>query len=370
MPVSRHTREVSPIELFFDLVFAFGISQLSHHLLEHLSWRAAAESLVMLIAVLTVWSYTSWAATMVPPERPSARWMILLVMLLGLFMNAGVSNAFASGPWGFVAPLLLIQLGRTVWTILEAPEPVYRSHYLRVLAWFTASTPLWIAGAMLEPGSRVIAWAVAGGIELLGTWLAHPIPGQRLRSENVRFDAEHMVERCRLFLLIALGETVLTTGAAVAQRELSGMAVLTGTFALAGTTALWSLAFGRARTLVQRQAVNSANPIRVARYALNVLMVMVAGLVAIAVGNEVVIEHPSEHASIALVLLLCGGPILYLCAQAWYLWTTSRAVSAVHLGGSAALVGVALGELFVPAWCALGMTGAVLVILGLLDPAE
>src|SRR4051812_2098 len=77
MPVSRHTREVNPIELFFDLVFVFGISQLSHPLLEHLSWRAAAESLVMLIAVLTVWSYTSWAATMVPPERPSARWMIL-----------------------------------------------------------------------------------------------------------------------------------------------------------------------------------------------------------------------------------------------------------------------------------------------------
>ena len=76
------------MELFFDLVFVFAVSQLSHHLLTHLSWRGAAEALVMLLAILTVWSYTSWAATMIRADRSMTRWMVLAVMLLGLFMMA------------------------------------------------------------------------------------------------------------------------------------------------------------------------------------------------------------------------------------------------------------------------------------------
>jgi low temperature requirement protein LtrA len=112
--------EAAPLELFFDLVFVFAVSQLSNHLLTHLSWRGAAETLVMLLAVLTVWSYTSWAATMIPANRSKTRWMILAVMLLGLFMNASVTKAFTMSSWALVTPLLLIQLGRTVWTIINS----------------------------------------------------------------------------------------------------------------------------------------------------------------------------------------------------------------------------------------------------------
>jgi hypothetical protein len=64
------------LELFFDLVFVFAVSQLSHHLLAHLSWCGAAETLVMLVAILTVWTYTSWAATMISADQSRTRWMI------------------------------------------------------------------------------------------------------------------------------------------------------------------------------------------------------------------------------------------------------------------------------------------------------
>jgi low temperature requirement protein LtrA len=88
--------EVTPLELFFDLVFVFAVAQLSHHLLEHPSWRGAAETLVMLLAIFAVWSYTSWAATMIPAHRSRTLWMVLAVMLLGLFMNASVTGVFAA----------------------------------------------------------------------------------------------------------------------------------------------------------------------------------------------------------------------------------------------------------------------------------
>src|SRR5215210_7219714 len=202
-----HHDEVTPVELFFDLVFVFAVSQLSHHLLAYLSWRGAVETLVMLRAVYGVWYSTSWAATLIPADQPRTKWMILTVMLLGLFMNASVTGAFTSSGWAFVIPLLLIQLGRTVWTLANSPDAVFRDHFFRTLLWFVATSPLWIAGAAVDPETRLLWWALAAVVDQIGAWLAHPLPGRWLRSENVGFAGGHMLERCRLFLIIALGET-------------------------------------------------------------------------------------------------------------------------------------------------------------------
>src|SRR5918997_3719921 len=232
---------VTPLELFFDLVFVFAVSQLSHHLLAHLSWRGAAETLVMLLAVFAVWFYTSWAATMIPADQSRTHWMVLTVMLPGLFMNASVTGAFDAMGWAFVVPLLLIQLGRTFWTYVNSPDAVFREHFFRTLLWLIAPSPLWIAGAAADPEARLLWWALAAGIDLVGTWLAHPIPGRKLRSEDVGFAGGHMLERCRLFLIIALGETVLTTGTAVAAASVTPTTLVTGTAALAGTVAMWGL---------------------------------------------------------------------------------------------------------------------------------
>ena len=334
--------EATFLELFFDLVFVFAVSQLSHHLLTHLSWRGAAETLVMLVAILTVWTYTSWAATKIRADQSRTRWMILAVMLLGLFMNASVTKAFTTSAWAFVIPLLLIQLGRTAWTIVNSKKGVYREHYFRVLIWFVAIMPLWIAGAATDPSSRLVWWTLAAGLELTGTWLAHPVPGRRLESENVPFDADHMMERCRLFLIIALGETVLTTGTAIAEVSMTVMTVVTGAFALAGTVALWALSFGRSHILIQQHLEETSDPISTSRYAINVLMVIVAGLIAVAVGNNVVIAHPVGQSSIALSLLLCGGPILFLIAQSWYLWAVLGVSPRLHIIGIAILVLIGL----------------------------
>src|SRR3954468_20929383 len=94
--------EVTPLELFFDLVFVFALSRLSHHLLAHLSWRGAAETLVMLRGVFACSFTTSWAAPLIRADQSLTRWMMLAVMLLGLFMNASVTRAFTASGWAFV----------------------------------------------------------------------------------------------------------------------------------------------------------------------------------------------------------------------------------------------------------------------------
>lgn len=104
--------------------------------------------------------------------------MVLAVMLLGLFMNASVSGAFATSGWAFVVPFLLAQLGRTFWTLANAPDALFRDHFFRTLLWLIATSPLWIVGAAVSPEARLLWWAVAAGLDLIGTWLAHPIPGR------------------------------------------------------------------------------------------------------------------------------------------------------------------------------------------------
>ncbi len=370
VPSPKHTPEqkyeVTPLELFFDLVFAFALSQLSQHLFTHHSWRGAAETLVMLLAIFAVWFTTSWSATMIRADQSRTRWLVLAVMLLGLFMNASVTRAFTTSGWAFVFPLLLIQLGRTVWTLANSTDAVLREHYFRTLLWVIATTPLWIAGAAVSPEARVLWWASAAGIDQIGRSLAHPIPGRRLHSENVEFDADHMLERCRLFLLIALGETVFTTGTAIAAAPTTLMALITGTFALAGTVALWALSFGRSHRLIIQHLEKTSDPIRASRHAVNALTVMVAGLIAVAVANKEVIAHPYEHTSFALSLLLAGGPILFLSAQGWYLWAVPNVRSQLHMIGGVALLLVGLATLAVPPYVALILVGACVSTLAVL----
>jgi len=364
---SEQKYEVTPLELFFDLVFAFAISQLSHHLLTELTWRGTAEVLVMLFAIFGTWLTTSWSATVFRADQSRTRWLIFVVMLLSLFMNASITRAFTSSGWAFVVPLLLIQLGRAIWMLTNSTDAVFRDHYLRVLTWLVITTPLWIVGAIVNPESRLLWWALAAMIDQIGRWLAHPVPGRRLRSENIPFDAEHFLERCRLFLIIALGETVFTTGSAIVASPTTLITMITGTFALVATIALWALNFEHSARLNIHYKEEASDPIRVARYAGNALIVMVAGLIGIAVANEMVITHPYGASSVTLNLLLFGCPILYLIAQGWYLRTVPRNSPRLRLIGSIALLVAGIATSTSPAYLALILVGASLTMLAVLD---
>jgi low temperature requirement protein LtrA len=354
---------VSPLELFFDLVFVFAVSQLSHHLLDHLSWRGAAETLVLLIAVYGVWSGTSFEATLLHIARSHARWLLLAVMLVGLFMNAAIADAFETGGWAFVIPLLVIQAGRSILMVVVAPTRMLCEHYARLLCWIIATAPLWIVGAISDAESRLLWWSGAAVIDLAGTWLAHPLPGRMLRSEHVEFDANHMLERCRLFLIIALGESVLSSGTALADASRALLTVVTGTCALVTIVALWALHFAASGRLMDRYVDTTTDPILAARRTVNGLLVSVAGLIAVAVGNELVIAHPQSQVSMALSLVLFGGPLLYLLSQTVYLWAVLGTRSLPRLAALAALAVAGSLSQFLPAYAALGLLVTLLLVL-------
>jgi low temperature requirement protein LtrA len=214
-----------------------------------------------------------------------------------------------------------------------------------------ATAPLWIAGAISGAEDRLLWWAGAAAIDLAGTWLAHPLPGRMLRSQHVDFDANHMLERCRLFLIIALGESVLSSGTAIADASKSLLTVVTGTCALVTIVVLWKLHFVSSGRLMDRYVETTSDPILAARRTVNGLLVSVAGLIAVAVGNELVIAHPHGQTSVAPAVA-DRLPVGSLGTRSW-----PRLVGLVAL-----TVAGGLSQL-VAADAALALVAAVLVVL-------
>src|SRR5262249_13437679 len=167
-----------------------------------------------------------------------------------------------------------------------------------------------------------------------------------------------------------LGETVLTTGAAITAASMAAMTFITGTAALVGTVALWGLYFGRSDRLVVQHFGKTTDPIRASRFSMYGLTFVVVGLLAVAIGNEQAIAHPDQPASAAFSALLFGGPALVLLTETWYLRTVVHAPHRVHAIGSVALLVLGVASLDRPAYVALIASAASLATTAASDRRE
>ncbi|MFI9392809.1 low temperature requirement protein A [Streptomyces bauhiniae] len=358
----RLRREVSPLELFYDLVFVFAVSQLSHHLLEHLTWRGAAETAVLLVAVFGTWVYTSYEATFLDIDRSVTRWMVVIVMGLGLYMNASVSAAFTDRPWAFVVPLLAILFFAAGVTAAAGHGEELREHFRRTLVWMAAAAPLWIVGACAGSGPRLWWWVAAALVDLTGTWLAHPLPGRMLGSRQLGFDADHMVERLRLFFIILLGETVLTAGRALSDAPVGWSTILAGLGVFTALVCLWAVYFGGGEDVFTTAVATTTDQLRSVRLGVNSAYVVLAALVAMAVGSELVIAHPLGHGSVTLALLLFGGLALYLAATAWFFRATAHGAWTERLLAGAACVPAAVAAVWLPPLASVALLDLILLV--------
>jgi len=128
----------------------------------------------MLIAVFEVWSYTSWGSTLPGIPQRTHRWTLLAVMILGLFINAGITNAFDGRPLLFVVPYLLCRIGPAMHWRLASSDLL--EHCGAMLVWFFPTGIVWAGGAAVGARQRLWWWAAAAVLETAGSWLAHPVP--------------------------------------------------------------------------------------------------------------------------------------------------------------------------------------------------
>ncbi|RZA34281.1 MAG: hypothetical protein EOP92_16540 [Lysobacteraceae bacterium] len=314
------------VELFFDLVFVFAVTQLSHGLLANLSPLGALHTLMLFMAVWWLWTFTSWATNWLNPEKVPVRLMLLGLMLGGLVLSASIPEAFAGKGLLFAGAFAAMQVGRTVFMLwaLRGESPAQFRNFTRILAWMLLSAVFWLWGGFETGHQRMVLWMVAIAIEYVSPSVAFWVPGLG-RSSTADWDVDggHMAERCGLFVIIALGESILVTGATFAELPLSADAVGAFVVAFIGSVAMWWVYFDTGAGRAAHRIEHAADPGRIARVAYTYLhLLIVAGIIVCAVADEIVLVHPGHAESMGLAIIV-GGPALYLLGNALFKWVSN-----------------------------------------------
>ena len=334
-------RVVTPLELFFDLVYVFAIGQLSHHLLEHVDLRTAAETAIMTLAVVYAWYMVAWGANWLDPDRMAVRLLLVGLMFASLLMSAAIPDAFDDRAWLFVSGYLLIQIGRALFLIIALRGRALGEHFVNDLVWEVLVGGLWIAGAISDGDLRLALWGVAVVATHGGTWALHWLPGRgrAIDLSHTEISGGHLVERFRLFFIIALGETVLTMGTAFSAEPFELGRLLALAIGFTGTVALWWCYFHRAEPIGVELVEREEDAGAVGWLGTVSLTLMVLALVGIAVGDELAIAHPGDDTTLGFTLLTFGGPLLFLLAQVFFL---RKAIGHVPRSRPAGVVALAI----------------------------
>jgi low temperature requirement protein LtrA len=294
---------VTNIELFFDLVFAFAITQLSHFLFQHLTAAGAVRAALLFTGVWRLWIDTSWVTNWLGPDRTPVRLMLYVLMLAGLLLSAALPGAFAEKGLIAAATYVFMHLGRSLfmlWAVFRSSPSNFRN-FQRITTWFVASSLFWLLGGLQEGEVRVGLWLLALALEMVAPSLGFFVP--RLgRSTTADWDVDsgHLAERCSAFVLIALGESITTTGATFFDLPWSPGTVSAFVAAFVGSVALWWIYFDTGAERASQTIAASADPGRLARSAYTYIhAALVAGILVSAVADELTLTHPFAVADIA-----------------------------------------------------------------------
>ncbi len=317
-PRGQGTQRVTSMELFFDLVYVFAVTQLSHLLLEDLSVRGAARTLLLLLAVWWAWVYNAWFTNWFDPDGRVVRLVLVGLMLASLIMSATLPEAFGERGLFFAGAFVAMQVGRTIFIIpsLRA-EPALRRNFQRILAWVATAGVLWLAGGLAHEAARVGLWVAALVVDYAGPVCGFFCPGLgRSQTTDWTITGGHIAERCQLFLIIALGESILVIGATFGGLPLSAGGIAAFVVAFLGSVLLWWVYFDRSAEDSSAVIASAADPGRLGRSAYTYFhLPMVAGVIVAAVGDELTIAHPGGHGSAAVTATVLGGPALFLAGH-------------------------------------------------------
>jgi low temperature requirement protein LtrA len=367
-----HTEErVGSIELFFDLVFVFAVTQVSHIIILHPDPLGFAQAAILFVAIWWVWVETAWVTNWLDVQQVPVRILLFALMGGALVMAISLPEAFAARGLTFALSFVVIQLGRHSFMLLALAghNRVNFRNFLRIMAWALIEAPFWIAGALQESlGARMALWGMALVILNTAPMIGFALPGLG-RSETRNWDIEghHFSERCGLFIIIALGESIVVTGASFGETAWTAPAIAAFAGAFIGTIAMWWLYFDIGAERAARLLATDKDPGRMARLAYTYLHIpIVAGIVVTAASDGMAVVQPLGHAGRGAIAALLGGPALYLAGNLLF----KRASGAEHfplshlvgLGLLAAIAPFASG--LSPMTLSLMATGALVLVAG------
>jgi low temperature requirement protein LtrA len=355
---NQHSR-VTYAELFFDLVFVFAVTQISHTLLGRFTPLGILQTTLLFLGVWWLWVYTSWVTNWLNPELTPVRVLLFGLMLGGLVLSTSIPKAFESRGLWFALAYSSMQVGRTAFLLASTPpgrNPA-RMNAVRMLVWLGLSAAFWIAGGFANGHARLVLWAVALGIEYLSPAVRFWIPKYGASSvADWVIEGGHIAERCAGFIIIALGESIVVIGATLAELAWTTENVVVFASAFVGSIAMWWIYFHKGADAGSEQISKSSEPGRLARLAYTYLhMPIVAGIIVSAVADELVLAHPGGVSDLKTVLSAIGGPLLFLLGTILFKLSFRGFLQLSH--------GVGIIALGILAWFAGGLSPLTLSIL-------
>jgi low temperature requirement protein LtrA len=361
-------QETTVVELFFDLVYVYAVTQLSHLLIGDLSWTGAGRTAFLLLVVWWAWIYTTWMVNWFDPASHRVRIVLIGVMLASLLMSAAVPEAFGAQAVLFAGAYVVLQVGRNVAGALLLPrDHPLRAVFERIVVWSVGSGTLWVAGSLLRGDHRLWLWIPALGVDLVAPLVGYRTPGRGVsHTDDYTIDGGHFAERCQGFVIIALGESIVVTGASAASAGLTTEVSFALAAAFVETAALWWLYFGETAEHSRRHIAESRDPGRLARDAYTYLhLPIVAGVIVTAVGDELLIVHAGRSLSTGGIVTVLGGPILFLLGETFFRVRMIGSANAKRVAtiGVLGLLGLVAGR--IPALALVTVVGGVLIGLAL-----
>ncbi|MEV6373467.1 low temperature requirement protein A [Micromonospora musae] len=341
------------LELFFDLVYVFALTRIVHelvldytrgHVAETLSTSLSenGETLLLLLALWSIWTQTAWTTSRFDPFQPAIQVVVVATMLGSLFLAVAISGALASTGMLFAGTYTAIQVGRTLFFVLTLRGHDLRRVNMLALVWFAASAVPWLVGAFAPELTRNLLWALAVAIDYLGARLGWPVPGLgRSRVSPWAVAGEHLAERYWQLVIVALGETILTSGSSLLRGPIVAERTFALTLSFLTTVLLWRIYFYRAGQILGEAIAASANPGRLGRSAEFSHLLMVTGVVVTSAGSELLLMDPTGHAKPAWVSAILGGPALYLAGRSLFEYVAFARVSRPRPIGILVLLAIA-----------------------------
>src|SRR6201994_1855689 len=332
---------VTNAELFFDLVFVYAVTQLSHMLLGRFTTLGAVEVTLLLLAVWWVWVFTTWVTNWLDGDQTPILLLLFVLMLGGLVLSMSIPSAFEGRGLWFAGAYAAMQVGRTLFWLIATPAHRMpgRHNAIRILAWLCGSAVFWILGGLAEGEARLWLWIVALSIEYVAPLARFWTPWLGFSSvEAWAVEGGHMAERCAGFIIIALGEAIVVNGATFADLVWTPENVAAFLAAVVGSIAMWWIYFHKGAEAGSEMISKSAESGRVARLAYTYLhMPIVGGIILAAVSDEVVLKHPNGHADFKTIVSTIGAPLVFLVGTILFKYVIRNFLQLSHGVGIIAL---------------------------------
>src|ERR687897_906367 len=353
-------RRVTPLELFFDLVFVFALTQVTGFLADHLTWSGMLQGAALLAALWWAWGGYSWLTNAVPAEEViPARLVILTAMAAMLVASLAVPDAF--GEYGvlfglayFVVRLLQVLL----YALATGGTPETRRAILRLSPGFLVAPALLIVAGFLDGFAKSALWALALAIDYGVAFVGG--------VSDFRVHAGHFVERHGLVVIIALGESIVAVGVGVSGLAIGAGVIVAAVLGVALAAGLWWAYFDLVMLAAERRLTRAKGEerARLARDSYSYLhLPMVAGIIFVALGVKQTLAHVGDPLGIIPAAALCGGVALYLLGHNAFRLRDVGSVSVPRLVVTVLCCALVFLAVTVPALVTLAMLAVLLCAL-------